>query len=225
MSALVISVATSKGGVSKTSTGVFLATALAKQGRKVIYLDCDSQSSAYDYRQFEKANVYDQEIPEPYKIRKTNPTYIFDEVQDYKSEYDIIFIDVPRLTHGERDNQIAAILAMCDAVLIPVKSGELDNISTVGFVRMLREIEAYKKEKNHQYKYAAFLSMAGRRPSDDAEAKEFIHDLKMPFIENELRDVRELSKPYTYESLLETSNAHRERFEPFYNEVVQFFNL
>ena len=51
MSAKVVSIANLKGGVSKTSTGIFLATALAQnEGKKVLYLDCDSQESARDIR-------------------------------------------------------------------------------------------------------------------------------------------------------------------------------
>jgi len=226
MSAQVISIANRKGGISKTSTGLFLATALAKnKGRKVLYLDCDSQASAHQYRSFEKQNIYGEETPEPYRIRKTNPTYIFDEIQDYKNDYDVIFIDIPRLTHGQGDSQIASILAICDSVLIPMKSGELDSLSTLGFVEMLKEILKYKKERSHPYQYAAFLSMTGRRPLDDADAREFVENLDIPLLKSELKDVRELSKPYTYESLLDKSKAERERFEPFFNEVTNFFNL
>jgi len=219
--ARIISVANRKGGVGKTTVGLFLATALAKDGYQVIYLDCDSQASAYQYRKFEKDNVYGAEESEPYKIRFVNPIYLFDELDQARGDHDFIFIDIPRLTHGEGDDKIASVLAMCDTVLIPIKSGELDNLSTVGFLNMIKEIEKYKKEKNYPYHYAAFLSMAGKRPSDDADAKEFMKDLQIPTFQHELRDVRELSRPYTFESLLKKSKGERERFEPFYKEFLE----
>jgi len=222
----IISIANRKGGVSKTSTGLFLATALARnKDYKIMYLDCDSQASAYQYRQFEKQNIYGSDTTPPYPIRRTNPTYIFDEIQDYKERYDFIFIDIPRLTHGEGDSRIASILTLCNIVLVPIKSGELDNLSTLGFIKMLQEIAAYKAEKNHEYQYAAFLSMTGRRKTDDADARAFIESLNVPLFENELKDVRALSRPYTYESLLDKTKEERKRFEPFFNEFTKTFNL
>jgi chromosome partitioning protein len=225
MGATIFTVANRKGGISKSSTGLFLATALAHTKRKVLFLDCDSQASAYEYRQFEKGMPHYKDAPEPYRILKKDPAYLLEEIQDYSSQYDIIFIDIPRFTHGKDDKMMIAILAMCDSILIPIKSGELDNLSTLGFVKTIKEIAAFKKEKGKKYKYAGFLSMTGRRPTDDADSREFIKDLDVPLLDNELKDVRELSNPYTYDSLLNLTKSEKERFEPFYNEVVQFFNL
>ena len=145
---------------------------------------------------------------------------LFDELDQARDNFDAIFIDIPRLTHGEGDDKIASVLAMCDTVLIPIKSGELDNLSTIGFLNMIKNIEVYKKEKGYNYHYMAFLSMVGKRPSDDTDAREFMADLKIPTFQNELRDVRALSKPYTYESLLEKGKEERSRFEPFFEEFI-----
>ena len=102
MSARIISVANRKGGVSKTSTGLFLATALAiNENKKVLYLDTDSQASAYEYRQFEKGMDDYKNTPEPYRILKKDPAYLLEELQDYSDQYDIIFIDIPRFTQGK----------------------------------------------------------------------------------------------------------------------------
>ena len=225
MSARIISVANRKGGVSKTSTGLFLAAALAHKGKKVLYLDTDSQASAYEYRQFEKSMEAYKDVPEPFRILKKDPAYLLEEVQDYANNYDIIFIDIPRFTHGKDDKMMIATLAMCDSILIPIKSGELDNLSTLGFVKMIKDIENYKKQKGKDYQYAGFLSMTGRRPKDDSDARSFAEDLDISLLQSELRDVRELSTPYTYESLLNMTKAERERFEPFYEEVTAFFNF
>ncbi len=226
MSARIISVANRKGGVSKTTTGLFLATSLAlNKGKKVIYLDCDSQASAYEYRQFEKNMELYQSTPPPYRILKKDPAFLFDEIQDYEKEYDMIFIDIPRFTLGKDDKMIISILAMCDSVLIPIKSGELDNLSTLGFVRMIEAIREHKQEKGRPYQYAGFLSMTGKRPTDDKDARSFVKDLGIPLLKHELRDVRELSNPYTYESLLNKGKAEKERFEAFFNEFIQFFNF
>lgn len=219
----IISVANRKGGVGKTSAAIFLATALAKKNKKVLYIDCDSQASAYEYRQFEKKNVYDEETKEPYRIIALNPNYLFNEIERYKNEHDIVFIDLPRFTHGKNDSNTTAILAICDYILIPAKPGELDNLSTLTFIKMLKEIRDYKKEKGQEYHFAAFISLSGQRPTDDENTKTFVKSLEIPYLQHELKNLREFSYPQTFESLLDEKKSAK-KFEPFYKEVLDFIN-
>lgn len=225
MSTRIITISNIKGGVSKTSTGLFLATALAvNDGKKVLYLDCDSQASAVEYRQFEKSRIY-PDTPEPYRVRRTDPADIFDVIQDNWNNYEIIFIDMPRLTRREDDQKVAMMITLCDSVLIPVKSGELDNMSTEHFVKLVQTIAEKKESKGKPFTFAAFASMTGQRPTEDAAAREFMEGLGVPVLTEEMRNVREFTSPYTYESLLDIGKAERERFKPFYDNVKKFFNL
>lgn len=220
----IFSVASTKGGVSKTSTGIFLASALSiNKNKKILYCDTDSQTSAYEYRQWEKS-MYEG-TPPPYRIDKMSPENLIKEIDQYAKLYDIIFIDVPRFTKGKDDQTMIALLAVCDSVLVPVSTGELDIMSTKDFLEMLAKIGKYRAGKGKNYQYAAFLSKTGRRPTNDAYAREFLNNLGVHVFENELKDVRELDTPFTYESLLNKGEKWRVRFEPFFNEVNLFYKF
>jgi len=130
MSARIISVAHRKGGIGKTTITIHLASALAiERGLKVMVFDTDSQSSAIEYRKFEQENIYTDQKP-PYPIEFVQPKYLFDDIRRSFDKYDVIFIDVPRMTETAGDGQITTALSYCDTVLVPVVAGELEALST-----------------------------------------------------------------------------------------------
>ena len=70
-----------------------------KKKRKVIVLDTDSQQSAYKYREFEQNSNYEGTQP-PYQVERIQPKFLTDELRSIRGKYDVIFIDVPRMTEG-----------------------------------------------------------------------------------------------------------------------------
>lgn len=223
MTAKVISVAHRKGGIGKTSITLHLATALAvNKNLRVIVLDTDSQQSAFKYRSHERANVYDDAEP-PYPIERVQPKYLFDEIRHLRDKYDVIFIDVPRLTEGSEDSQLSTAITYCDYLLIPIVAGDLEGLSTIEFVKMVKEIDEYKSSKDFSFKYYGFLNKKNRRVEND-QAIDFMKQLGVPMFEETLSDVKGLSKPYTYESVMDNAEGKR-RFEPFFKEFTKKFKF
>ena len=219
MSAKIISVAHRKGGIGKTCITLHLATALATQkDYKVIVLDTDSQQSAYGYREHEKNNVYDGKEP-PYPIQSVMPKHLFDEIRYLREKYDIIFIDVPRLTEQKDDSQLSTAITYCDLVLIPIVAGDLEGLSTIDFIKLVQGIDEYKTSKDFSFSYYGFLNKKNRR-KENGEAVVFMKELGVPMFDNSLSDVKDLSKPYTYESVMDSKKS-RERFEPFFKEFLK----
>ena len=110
----VISVVNTKGGVGKTTTAVYLATALAAQYR-VILLDADPQGSATSWATdaFEAGDQLD------FEVRPANAP-IVRRCGDIDA--DLVIIDTPP---GDFQT-ITAALDVADVVIIPTESGDLD---------------------------------------------------------------------------------------------------
>jgi chromosome partitioning protein len=223
MSARIISVAHRKGGIGKTSVTLHLATALAlKKGYKVLVFDTDSQKSALEYREFEQKQVYQNESP-PYPIEAVQPKYLYDDIRHNYDKYDIIFIDIPRLTEAAGDSQLTTALNYCDSILIPVVAGELEALSTTKFVQLVQEIASNKKSKNLDFSYFGFLNKRNQR-KENGEAVEFMKGLGVPMFEESLADVKALARPYTFETVIDSADG-KSRFEPFFTEFVRKFEL
>ncbi len=223
MPAKVISVAHRKGGIGKTCITIHLATALAtKKKLKVIILDTDSQQSAVEYREYEKNAVYEGEEP-PYPIQRAQPKYLFDEIRHLRDKYDIIFIDIPRMTEATDESQLSTALTYCDYVLIPIVAGDLEGLSTQKFIKLVQGIDSYKASKDFSFSYYGFLNKRNRR-IENSQAITFMEQLGVPMFENTLSDVKALSKPYTYESILDDAEGKR-RFEPFFTEFLNKFKF
>ena len=132
-----------------------------------------------------------------------------------RDKYDVIFIDVPRLTEGSEDSQLSSAITYCDYVLIPIVAGDLEGLSTTEFVKLIQGIAEYKKHKGFPFAYFGFLNKRTQR-SENQGAVNFMKELKVPMFDNALSDVKALAKPYTYESVLDSKEG-RTRFEPFFN--------
>ncbi|MEM8529167.1 MAG: ParA family protein [Bacteroidota bacterium] len=223
MSARVISVAHRKGGVGKTTVTLHLATCLAIEKKmRVLVLDTDSQQSAKEFRQHEKKFVYEEAVP-PYPIEFAQPKYLFDDIKHNYEKYDIIFIDVPRLTETAGESQLTTALNYCDSVLIPIVAGELEALSTKDYIRLIEELAQNKKAKGFDFTYYGFLNKRDQR-RENSEALDFMQQLEVPMFDATLARVKALSIPYTYESILQTKEG-KARFGAFFEEFIRKFEL
>lgn len=195
----IITVATVKGGVAKTSSVVNIATILADRGNNVLLIDLDKQSNSTLY-----LNRYDESCISMYDVLKCNnhlsdiivetdiknlylapasikmielenvymddEYYILsDELKEFK-EFDFIIIDCPPDLNMIVNNALAA----STDVLVPIK---LDNWALMGFSYMLDRIEEIKNYKNPMLKFTgAFITLDRKRTVVSKELKKVLKE-------------------------------------------------
>jgi len=217
----IVSVANRKGGVGKTTLSILLATALAvDKKKKVLLLDCDNQKSAHDFHQTE-ARGYD--TPPPYQIETLAPRFLFDYLKIHRNSYDIIFIDMPRMTDDSQDSAIVQLLTYCDVILIPVVAGQFDALSTNDFLKTIKEIDAFKSDKGIPFQFAGFINKKNRR-KDNEKALVFMERMGLPMFKNTLSDIKLFTMPSTFESVL-VNKEGKDRFGDFFKEFCKTFKM
>lgn len=123
----VISILNHKGGVGKSTISTNLAGYFANQGKKVLIGDFDVQQSSYNWLEHRP-----EALPKIYAWQINNGSISTDE-----KDIDIVIIDSPA---GIRAGSLQKLVAMSDKVIVPLKPGYFDILSTEFFLEEIVEI-------------------------------------------------------------------------------------
>jgi len=217
----VISVANSKGGVGKSCVSILLAVALAKhKKKKVLIIDCDSQGSVTDMYERERAMYEDDPAIE---VEELTPRKVQTFLKRFGADYDVIFIDIPRMTDKKKDTATVMLLYNCDSVLVPVVGNEVDVLSSQDFSNILEEASNDKKELGDDFRYYGFINRRNQRKSNEVAEKSMKKGgLKM--FKHSLSDLKIFTHPSFYKSIMESAEGER-RFIDFYKEFCRKFKV
>lgn len=217
----VIAVANRKGGVGKSTVAMLLASALASDGRRVLILDCDEQATVSNIATLEAA-TYDEAEP-LVAVEDLAPRFVLDFLRAHGDKYDVILIDVPRITEDKTNTALAQLLALCDSVLIPVLGSHVDAISTREFLKLVEGIAEYKRDNGIPFSYFGFINRMNTR-KDNEQAVAFLSSVGLPMFSATLNDLKVFTAPSVYFSILATAEGER-RFRPFYDEFRIKFKI
>jgi len=217
----IISVANSKGGVGKSVVTALLAVAYAKdKNKKVLIIDCDSQGSITEMFENEKEmRGYDP----PIEVEELTPRKVQTFLKRFGGDYDLIFIDVPRMTDKKKDNATVLLLYNCDSILMPVIGNEVDVLSSQEFARIINEAVEDKKSMGESMKFYGFINRRNQRKSNEI-AEQTMKKSGIKMFKNSLPDLKIFTTPSFFHSMLDNAEGAR-RFEDFYSEFRRKLKL
>lgn len=129
---MILSILNQKGGVGKTTLAVHVATAIARQGARVLLVDADPQGSALDWSAIRSGIPLFPVIGLPKAI-------LHRELPTLAADYNHVVIDGPPRVY---DVARSAIMAS-DLVVIPVQPSPYDVWAAKEIVDLLNEAAAF----------------------------------------------------------------------------------
>lgn len=221
----VICASNMKGGAGKSATTCWLANSLATHSnQKILVIDADNQKTVTNLRRGDLEALDNDMTKFPWDLKTANPQeaeIIIEQVFEDES-YDIVFIDMPRMT-GLEDDNILSLLAMCDSFLIPVKPSRSDALATSDFMATLAELKQIRENEGLPIYVYAFHNFY-RNIKENEFLPEFATEIGISLFDNRIKLKKLFDQYNTYTSLLETAEG-RQDFLPFLNEFIQKYEL
>lgn len=149
-----------KGGVGKTTLATNMAILRSHQGKDVLLVDADDQSTSSDFTAVRNETL--QSEGAGYTSIKLHGSAVRSELLRMKDKYDDIVIDVGgRDTAGQR-----AALSIADVYVVPFLPGSFDvwTLDSVG--TLVEEARAF----NENLKAVCIINRADSRGTDNDEA-------------------------------------------------------
>ncbi|AZQ64383.1 MULTISPECIES: ParA family protein [Flammeovirga] len=148
--AKVISFATQKGGVGKSTLLMLTASAVHNRtNKKVLVIDCDPQKSVKDIYATEGADKEQSYDVISFNWKQPRAEENFDKTLALaEKKYDAIFLDVPGRIEGK---EIYFSVLVSDVVIVPVVASVLDMRATIRFLKTLPMIKEMKEKQGYNF--------------------------------------------------------------------------
>lgn len=123
----VIALLNEKGGAGKSTLSINLATALHRQGHRVVLIDADPQGTARDWR-----DASPTEIDLPAVIALDRPELLLSSLKTLSADF--LVIDTP----AKAERMSANVVRVADTVLIPVQPSAADVWASAATVKLIQ---------------------------------------------------------------------------------------
>lgn len=168
---MIIVVASSKGGVGKSTIAVHLAAWLHRQGHRVRLADCDIQHSSSAWMA--------EAVPGIESVRLATPDEILEQLPHLDQDVDYVVADGP----GSNTDTSRALLLLADFAIVPCKASMLEVRALVSATGVLRQAQTVRKGPPRA---TVVLTMIGSRYRLTNDMREAAAALHLPLAETPL---------------------------------------
>lgn len=123
----IISLMNEKGGSGKSTVATNLATALHREGKRVVLIDADPQGTARDWRQ---ASPEGADLPDVIALDRPQ---MLDAIKSMNADY--VIIDTP----AKAEAMAAAVVRISHAALVVIQPSGADVWASAATVKLLRQ--------------------------------------------------------------------------------------
>jgi chromosome partitioning protein len=177
----ILTVASGKGGVSKTSTVMILCSNLAAKGYQVAVIDADRNQSFASWH----AQAY--EGPKFTCRSEVDHIKVVDLAGELSDSHDIVLVD----TAGFESLTAASAIGMADFVLIPCMP---DRGSVREAMRTAQQVASLSKAARRDIPYSVLLTRWKPRGLSERAALDSLHEEKLTILEHAFSDLADFTK-------------------------------
>jgi chromosome partitioning protein len=162
---MIILIGSQKGGCGKSTTAVNLCAALAQDGRDVVLVDADRQSTASNWCQDRDA---DESLPKVHSVQKYDN--IRETLFDLNTRYEIVVVDAA----GRDSRELRTGMTAAHVMVVPFRPSQPD----LDTLPNLQEIITQARDYNPDLQVFGLLTMAPTNPviHEADEAREYLSD-------------------------------------------------
>ena len=173
---MIILVGNQKGGCGKSTTAVNLSAYFAVQGRDVMLVDADRQSTATNW----VSDRAETKLPTVNSVQKYDN--IRNSLLDLGRRYEIVIVDAA----GRDSRELRTGMLAADILVMPFRPSQPD----LDVLPNVSEIMAQAKDINPELRCFAFITMAPTNPvvNEVTQTREFFSDYPVTLLDTIIHD-------------------------------------
>lgn len=162
---MILLIGSQKGGCGKSTTAASICAELAAQGRDVVLVDADRQSTAANWAADRQSN---ESLPVVHCIQKYDN--IRQTLLDLASRYEFVVVDAA----GRDSRELRTGMTAAHVLLVPFRPSQPD-LDTLPY---MQELVVQAQDLNPGLQVFGLLTMNPTNPSvhEEAEAREYLQD-------------------------------------------------
>ena len=166
----IIGIIQTKGGVSKTTTAVHLATWLKDKGYSVVFLNASFQTGVHTW--LESLDIPFQQETDIDRLA---------DLAEAETQSDYVIIDVPGVSEIVRP-----IFDYCNQALIPVQPTALSLKDAIAMINMVNRKQRIRKDLKVDF----FLSMIDSRSNSARDAEDYFSSHQIKLLKTRIRRLK-----------------------------------